>query len=264
MVMLVEQNSWESLIWEPPGGAFFRPVLMRVIRLPKGKAWVVQSIFGGESSRLSAAEKCYQRPPLSHGGSLPNSLNGFFHSSLKTTVLWELERGAFPCTCRCTAESHQEVLAFLWWVTSVQGLFGLSNVEISTVLTALDCKNRIIKFVLCCFVLGIGQSLCEGVPGSEIDSSIMFGWDPQFFRKSTHIMDSSFPFVARVFAAGCWLCLSYPWWIWGRPSQGRGKKIFRELLMCRCSLPFPSVVEGAFLSWLWRALMTPSLYSSTW
>ena len=47
------------------------------------------------------------------------------------------------------------------------GFFGLPDIKVCALLTALDCINNIVKFVSGSFVLRVNQLLSQSVDGSD-------------------------------------------------------------------------------------------------
>ena len=74
--------------------------------------------------------------------------------------------------------------------TFLDGLFSFPNVQFIAFFLALYGIDNIALLVLWCFVLGVDQSMSEGVGVFELHRDVMFLEDsPEFFQNSRNIQD---------------------------------------------------------------------------
>ena len=69
----------------------------------------------------------------------------------------------------------------------VEMWFGLPDVKVCALLSAMDCINNIIKFVSGSFVLRVNLFLSQSVAGSEMNWNIMLKANSSEFLQPCHI-----------------------------------------------------------------------------
>ena len=140
----------------------------------------------------------------------------------------------------------------------MEGLFGFPNIQFIAFLLALIGIADIAPFVYRCLVLGVDQSLSEGVGGFVLPRDVVFLEDsPEFFWKSRQIWDgNAVPFISLLFFLG----VSFS----GGLGEGPVWVATGAVLRCPCSFFVPWDVVGTSLAQCCGVLMTPSLCSSGW
>ena len=100
----------------------------------------------------------------------------------------------------------------------MDGLFSFPDVQFIAFFLALYGIVNIALFVTWCFVLGVDQSLSEGVGGFELHRDVMFLEDsPEFFRNSRKIRDrNAVMFLSILLFLGVWFSRGFgegPVWV---------------------------------------------------